>query len=179
MRYATTPQVSKLTGLSTATLREWTNRRALIPADILPAGKGSPAQFTWQTVLIIRVAASLKNGFHLQLQAHQSLFASLRAALHKTSFVGLWNKVLVIDNDLEWTIVCYTDAVVPANDALFIQLNPHLEILSSGFAFPQLASAHGQFSFFPTQSVDNVIPKQASERDKHFKQPNQNRRNLA
>jgi hypothetical protein len=65
MRYATTALVSTLTGLSTTQLREWTNRRALVPADVPPAGKGSSAKFTWQTVLITlssrRIAAFFPN----------------------------------------------------------------------------------------------------------------------
>ena len=36
MRLVTTPVASKLTGLSTEKLREWTSRRALVPADVRP-----------------------------------------------------------------------------------------------------------------------------------------------
>ena len=78
MRLVKTPDATVLTGLSTATLREWTSRRALIPADVPPKGKGSPAGFTWQTILLLRIAVTLRDRFHLELQPHRSLFASLR-----------------------------------------------------------------------------------------------------
>jgi hypothetical protein len=89
MRFVTTPTATLLTGLSTVTLREWTSRRALIPADLPPKGKGSPAGFTWQTILLLRVAVLLRNRFHFELQPHLTLFANLKAGLQHTSFIGL------------------------------------------------------------------------------------------
>lgn len=154
MRYATTALVSSLTGLSTAQLREWTNRRALVPADVPPAGKGSSAKFTWQTVLIIFVAITLKSRFHLELQAHRGLFSELGPALRQTSFVGLWNKKLMVAPQGRWALVDVSDAIDDENDALYIQLNPHLEKLATGFALPALASAPGQLDLFPARAVE-------------------------
>ncbi|HEY8263651.1 MAG TPA: MerR family transcriptional regulator, partial [Methyloceanibacter sp.] len=63
MCYVTTPHACQLTGLSTEKLREWTSRRALIPADVKPRRKGSPAKYTWQTILILRLAVTLREQF--------------------------------------------------------------------------------------------------------------------
>jgi len=74
LRFVTAPIAAKLVGLSTDKLREWTSRRALVPADVRPKAKGSPAQFSWQTVLVLRIAVLLREDFHLELQAHKSSF---------------------------------------------------------------------------------------------------------
>lgn len=156
MRYATTALVSSLTGLSTTQLREWTNRRALVPADVPPAGKGSSAKFTWQTVLIIFVAMTLKSRFHLELQAHRGLFSELGHALRQASFVALWNKKLMVAAHGRWALVDASDTIDEENDALYIQLNPHLEKLATGFALPALASTPGQLDLFPARAVEGT-----------------------
>ena len=56
-------QALQLTGLTPAKLREWTSRRALIPADQPPRKQGSSAQFSWQTILVLRMAVILKDKF--------------------------------------------------------------------------------------------------------------------
>lgn len=85
MRLVTTPVASKLTGLSTEKLREWTSRRALVPADVRPKRKGSPAKFGWQTVLVLRIAVLLRDCFNLELQANRTSFASLKKELGEPS----------------------------------------------------------------------------------------------
>jgi hypothetical protein len=142
MRYAATPQVSSLTGLSNETLREWTVKRSLIPADVPAKKRGSPAKFSWHTVLVLRVASVLRNTFHLELQAHATSLTELRNALRDWSFVALWNRALILQ-DNGWEII--DDAArIPTGDALVIHLNPHLEILSTGFALPDPESDAGQ-----------------------------------
>src|SRR5216684_3758497 len=96
MRVVTTREASQLTGLSTNKLREWTSRRALIPADVRPKSQGSPAKYSWQTILLLRIAVTLRDRFHIELQAHRQVFASLRRGLNGTSFVALWGKSLAI-----------------------------------------------------------------------------------
>ena len=58
MRLVPTRQALQLTGLSSAKLREWTSRRALIPADVPSKKQGSSAQYTWQTILLLRLAVT-------------------------------------------------------------------------------------------------------------------------
>ncbi|WP_430415257.1 hypothetical protein [Parasphingorhabdus sp.] len=156
MRYATTSLVSSLTGLSTTQLREWTNRRALVPADVPPAGRGSPAKFTWQTVLIICVAATLKTDFRLELQSYRGLFSGLRTSLHQKSFVAIWNKKLVIEPSGDWTLTNIDDDIDSPGDVLVIQLRPHLETLAVGFAISPPPTGSGQLDLFPAQIVDDI-----------------------
>lgn len=154
MRLVKTPDATLLTGLSTATLREWTSRRALIPADVPPKGKGSPAGFTWQTILLLRIAVTLRDRFHLKLQPHRSLFASLKAALRRTSFVGLWGKTLAMRGGSDWTLVDQAETTSLDEDAVIIRLDPHLEALSIGFALPRPMRSSGQFELFPMRSIE-------------------------
>lgn len=155
MKFVTTPDASLLTGLSTATLREWTSRRALIPADFPPKSKGSPAGFTWQTVLLLRIAAALRDRFHLELQFHQSLFTSLKTGLRKTSFIALRDKTLILYGGNRWAL---DDAPSPAPsyDAIFIVLRPHLEALATGFGLSLAARSNGQLELFPARALDPV-----------------------
>lgn len=77
MQLVTTRDATRLTGLSTEQLREWTSRRALIPPDVGPKGHGSPARYCWQTILLLRLAVTLRDRFKLELQAHRDLFSEL------------------------------------------------------------------------------------------------------
>lgn len=161
MRFVTTPDATVLTGLSTATLREWTIRRALIPADVLPKGQGSPAGFTWQTILLLRIAVTLRDKFHLELQPHQSLFASLKTGLRKTSFIVLWGKALALQGGDDWAFVEEAEARPLKEDAVIIRLQPHLEALSIGFALPRPAPSPGQLELFPARSIDQLANSMA------------------
>jgi hypothetical protein len=152
LRFVTTPVASQLTGLSTDKLREWTNRRALIPADVRPKQKGSPAKFSWQTILILRVAVLLRNRFNLELQAHKTSFASLRKELRTKSFIALWGQRLALNPDSAWRLL-EDGAPVPQGDILLLQLDPHLIVLRDGFALPDPASARGQLDLFSLSSV--------------------------
>ena len=157
MRLVKTPDATVLTGLSTATLREWTSRRALIPADVPPKGKGSPAGFTWQTILLLRIAVTLRDRFHLELQPHRCLFASLKAVLRRTSFLGLWGKTLALRGGSDWTLVDQAETTPLNEDAVIIRLDPHLEALSIGFALPRPMRSPGQLELFPTRSIEQSI----------------------
>jgi hypothetical protein len=152
MRVVLTRDASRLTGLSTNKLREWTSRRALIPADIRPKCQGSPAKYSWQTILLLRIAVTLRDGFHLELQAYRPVLASLRGKLRNTSFVALWGKSLAIHADHRWAWLDDAETL-PLADALVIRLNPHLDILSQGFALPRPSAASGQLDLFPAQAI--------------------------
>jgi hypothetical protein len=135
VRFVPTPIASQLRGLSTDKLRAWTSRRALIPADQRPKGKGSPAKFSWQTILVLRVAALLRDQFKLELQAHKAAFADLRELLRPQSFIALCGKRLVLGPGGRWAFLDGTEAA-PETDGVLIALNPHLAILRDGFALP-------------------------------------------
>ena len=153
MTVVTTSQASELNGLSTSRLREWTSRRALIPADVPPRSQGSPAKYTWQTILLLRVAVILRDRFHIELHAHRHIFASLRQALQETSFITLWGTSLAILDTRRWRLVAPIESPAPKGDALLINLDPHLQALSNSFALPSAFIASGQLNLFSAIAV--------------------------
>ena len=158
MRLVPTREATRLTGLSTDRLREWTSRRAIIPADVRPKGHGSPAQFTWQTILVIRLAAALRARFRVELHAHRPLFASLRLGFRGASFVALWDKRLAIQSGGRWFLLDASGGPSEAEDAIVLHLAPHLEVLSTGFALPLPSTAAGQLDLFPARGLPSSPP---------------------
>ncbi|OYX12501.1 MAG: hypothetical protein B7Z15_09840 [Rhizobiales bacterium 32-66-8] len=159
MHLVTTREAIQLTGLSTATLREWTSRRALIPADVPPKSQGSPARYGWQTILLLRLAVTLRDRFHLELQAHRGLFTDLKSGLARTSFIALWGNALVLQGGDRWSLLDEGDPASLHEDGIVIRLQAHLEALSRGFSFPGPMSPPGQLELFPAQAVDAAPPR--------------------
>jgi hypothetical protein len=155
MQLVPTRQAIMLTGLTTAKLREWTSRRALIPADVAPKTQGSPAQYGWQTILVLRLAVQLRDRFHVELQAHRAMSTSLRGALRGTSFIVLWGRTLALHGGERWTLIDSADSAGLTDDAVLIRLDPHLQVLAAGFALPQPSRFPGQLDLFPLQPVPN------------------------
>jgi len=160
MQLVTTREATQLTGLSSVTLREWTSRRALIPADVPPKSQGSSARYSWQTILLLRLAATLRDRFHLELQAHRNLFAGLRYGLAHTSFIALWGKALVLQGGDRWSLLGDADPGALREDGVVVHLDVHLEALSRGFSLPRPSSAQGQLELFPAHPGD--APRHAS-----------------
>lgn len=157
MRSVPTPLACQLSGLSTDKLREWTSRRALVPADVRPKGKGSPAKFSWQTILVLRIAVILRDQFSLELQAHKASFDELRKSLQSKSFIALWGQRLALRGDGAWSFLETSDPV-PEADVLLINLNPHLRVLRDGFALPDAATQSGQMDLFSLPAIHGKIP---------------------
>ena len=147
MKLISTRQARALTGLSTAKLREWTSRRALIPADVPPKAQGSPAQYGWQTILLLRLAVKLREHFNLELQAHRRIFDGLQCQLREIPFETLWGKILAVYGPDRWSLLDPDDRFDITDDVLLIRLDPHLELLVAGFAVPRLFRAKGQLDF--------------------------------
>lgn len=164
MRLVPTPVASRLTGLSTDKLREWTSRRALIPADQRARRKGSPARFSWQTILVLRVAVLLRDQFSLELQAHKAAFIELREMLRSQSFIVLWGKRLSLGPGRPWSIIDCADVVSEA-DVLLIALDPHLSALRDGFALPG-ANGEQQLDLFSLPSVRGIRRGAQSQSDR-------------
>ena len=152
MRLVTTREANRLTGLSTEQLREWTNRRALVPADVQHRGRGSPAQYAWQTILLIRIAVSLKDRFRIELNAHRQLFGELRGVLGQCSFIALWGRSLAVYGASEWALLGAAEDVRSDADAIISRLDPHLAVLSEGFSLPR-PSSPGQLELFPARGI--------------------------
>jgi hypothetical protein len=137
MRLVRSREVQALTGLSGDQLREWTHRRGLIPPDVKPHGSGTQALYSWRTVLLLRLAADLRNRFHLELQAHRDLFAQLRLQFDGVAFHSLWGKAVVLEGTSEIDIVDAQRPLRTASDFLFLRFDPHLEVLSRHFGTPE------------------------------------------
>lgn len=150
MRLVTASDVQKLTGLTTDQLREWTARRGLIEPDAKPCGPGSRARYAWQTVLLLRLAVVLKETFHVELQAQRGLFAALTVRLGKVSFPALRGSALVVHAGGVFDIVPVGEPQILDDDALIIRLDPHLDVLSTGFG---LAEPTRQLPLFPAIAV--------------------------
>lgn len=163
LQLVTTPTASQLTGLSVEKLREWTSRRALVPADVRPKQKGSPAKFSWQTILTLRVAVFLRDRFGLELQFHKRSFAELQRELFTKSFIELWGRRLALSPDGAWSFIEEL-APVPQGDMILLQLDSHLEVLRDGFALPNLVMAPGQLDLF---SLPGVHPTDNKLRVRH------------
>lgn len=153
MDLITTRDACRITGLSTIKLREWTSRRALIPADIPPKSKGSPAQFSWQTILLLRIAVTLRDRMHLELQAHRQVLTGLHKSLRATSFISLWGKSLAITPDQRWSWINDSDFGEVKADTILVRLSPHLETLSEDLALPRPSKSQGQLDLFSSRPV--------------------------
>ena len=152
MQLVTTRDATRLTGLSTEQLREWTSRRALILPDVKPKGHGSPARYSWQTILLLRLAVVLRDRFKLELHAHRDLFSELGAGLTRTSFLSLWGKSLALYGGAQWSVIDPRDEGVAIDDCIVLRLDPHLQQLSDSFSLPKPTAA-GQFQLFPALGV--------------------------
>lgn len=153
LRLVPTPVACKLTGLSTEKLREWTSRRAIVSADVRPKGKGTPAKFSWQAILILRVAVLLRDQFNVELQAHKTSFDGLRKMLRENSFLSLWGSRLALHPGGDWSLV-EADSLAMAGDGILIALDPHLIVLRDGFALPD--ASEGQLDLFSLPAVRRV-----------------------
>lgn len=149
MRLIKSADVLELTGLSADQLREWTTRRGLIRPDAEPHGPGSRAKYSWQTVLLLRLAVVLKETFHIELHAQRGLFAALAQHLVKVSFPALRGSALVIRGSGAFELVPLGTTRV-TGDALTVELDPHLDALSTGFGFTKPIP---QLPLFPAVAV--------------------------
>jgi hypothetical protein len=152
VQLVTTRDATRLTGLSTEQLREWTSRRALILPDVKPRGHGSPARYSWQTILLLRLAVVLRDRFKVELHAHRELFADLGEGLARASFLSLWGKSLALYGRSKWEMVDPRDESLATDDCIVLRLDPHLQQLSDSFSLPK-AAAPGQFQLFPPLGV--------------------------
>lgn len=140
--------IPALTGLTADQVREWTVRRGLIQPDEPAQKRGSEAKFSWQTVLVLRLAVVLRTRFHVELQAHRDLLTSVRKLLDGASFPGLWGATLAIYGLTRCELLEARLPLLPAEeDAILLRLNRHLEKLSQGFGLSEPIS---QPPLFPT-----------------------------
>lgn len=140
-------QVQMLTGLTANQLREWSHRRGLIPPDVEAGGPGRPALYSWQTVLLLRLAVVLRERFRMELQVHKDLLHALRDLFAGTPFPTLRGCVLALRAMEHGELLPEGSVRLGGSDpdTLFLHLDPHLDVLESQFA-PQDQS--GQLPLF-------------------------------
>ncbi len=153
----TTGVAVKLTGLSTEQLREWTIRRALIPADIKPKGHGSPARYSWQTILLLRLALIFRDRFKLELHAHRDLFADLAQSLSQLPFRSLWGKSLAVQGEHRWSLLEPEELAGTTDDCIVLRLDSHLEVLAEAFSLGHDDSSEQYQLFTRTKSGLHVV----------------------
>lgn len=161
MTYLATADVCRLTGLSTEKLREWTNRRSLIPADVPSKQQGSPARYSWTTVLVLRLAVVMREDFNIELKANIGLFAGLRCELACRPFLSLHTQSLALMGRGNWSLV--DDNEVPPANTLLIRLAPHLTAIAEGFPPRELARGGQQRDLFPLSRVVSKGSKASRE----------------
>ena len=162
MRLVKTRKVLELTGLTVDQVRDWTVRRALIQPDIPAQKRGSEAQFSWQTALLLRLAVVLRSRFHVELQAHRDLLLDVRGLLEGVSFIALWGGMLAIYDLRRCAVVFSLGDLDPHEDVILLRLDRHLEVLSTGFGF---RDTRRQLPLFP---VTHVGGTEASEAHANF-----------
>lgn len=165
MRLVNTRKASLLTGLSTQQLREWTSRRAIVPADVRPAGRGFQAQYSWSSILVLRIASVLRRTLNVELQAHSELLAQVRQGLLQTSFLALWGKSLLIFSTADWALLDDLAAMPNDRDAVVVRLDPHLQVISSALALGR-SPVPGQFELFPARGLPNSRHRDREQRSR-------------
>ena len=149
MRIVHSRQAQALTGLSADQLREWA-RRGLIMPDVLPNGPGSRAGYSWQTVLLLRLAAVLNKSFRVELQAQRQFFQELSTGLAKTSFPSLRGLAIVLRAQGEFELIHAERLSAITGNFLVLELESHLDLLSTEFG---IADQREQLSLFPAVAV--------------------------
>jgi hypothetical protein len=138
VRLVRSGEVQVLTGLSADQLREWTGRRGLVSPDVRPRGKGTQARFSWQTVLVLRLAVLLKQTFHVELQAQREFFAWLQRELAGRSFPSLWRMAVVLHAPGQWELSEVEGVKLRTDEGFMaLPLAPHLRTLSVEFGLPE------------------------------------------
>lgn len=125
--------VVSLTGLTPNQVREWTERRKLVPPAISAHGSGTRNLFSWREVLLLRIAATLRAKFRVDLEDWRDLFRFLREHVEASSFPALWGKTILVRDTSHFDIVSQPLTTYVRSDFLVIGLDPHLEVLSRTF----------------------------------------------
>lgn len=156
MRLIGSRQVLQLAELSADQLREWTVRRALIQPDVPAQNRGSEAKFSWQTVLLLRLAVVLRTRFHVELQAHRDVLVAARELLDGASFPGLWGTTLAIYDLRRCELLASRTPTPDEEDAILLRLNRHLDVLSLGFGLPDPVAQLPLFPAVPIRSHETA-----------------------
>lgn len=141
-------EAARLSGLTAHQLREWCGRRAVVTADVPPAGRGHLALFSWQTILALRVLNEVHQRYSVEVSSWRLAIAQLQALLSRRSFPSLWGAVAMFPNSQE--ALLKLDREICADDTcLTVVLSWHLEALATPGQLPTEA----QLPLFPAVAV--------------------------
>lgn len=147
MRLIKSGDVPAMTGLTADQLREWTVRRNLVKPDVPAQKRGSQAQFSWKSLLVLRLASVLRSRFHVELESHRELLRNLRERVDGVSFHALWGGSFVVYDDATAELTTPRLAATREGaDAITLRLDPHLAVLSQGLGLPEPTA---QLTLFP------------------------------
>lgn len=136
-----------IAGLSADQLREWTGRRGLISPDVPARGKGTQSRFSWQTLLLLRLAGAMKTQFHIELEAYRDRLATLQNKLASLPFHSLWDFSLVVTGTEPPMLRSPGDIEFDSDQPLLVMgLRPHLDAIMHGFG---IAEPIAQLPLFP------------------------------
>lgn len=138
----------RLSGLTAHQVREWCGRRALVAADVPPAGRGHLALFSWQTILALRVLNEIHLRYSVELVGWRGAIAELQILLRKRAFPSLWGHVAIFPNAKEAVLGLAGDRV-SSRSGLTVDLDGHLEMLAT----PDELRVDAQLPLFPATSV--------------------------
>lgn len=141
-------EASRLSGLTPNQLREWCGRRAVVTADVPPAGRGHLSLFSWQTILTLRVLNEVHQRYSVEVSGWRVAIAQLQMLLKGCSFPSLWGAVAVFPNAQEALLKLDGENHVK-DGCLTVSLNRHLEILATPGQLP----VETQLPLFPVLAV--------------------------
>jgi hypothetical protein len=140
-----------VTDLTADRLREWTGRRGLIAPDVAARGKGTQARFSWRTLLVLRIASTLRDRLHVELEAYKNTLATLQQHLAGQPFHALSGMVLVIGTSSVVALRRPADVRLDFGEPSFVvALQPHLDAISTAL---HLAEPMMQLPLFPAVAV--------------------------
>jgi hypothetical protein len=106
--------------------------------------------YSWQTVLVLRLAVVLKEVLHVELQAKRSALSKLTQRIKGSSFPSLRGKVLFFGAEGKLDISVAADVAALRSDGIVLQLDPHLDVLATSF---DVAEPVHQLPLFPAVAV--------------------------
>ena len=120
--------VLELTGLTSHQLRRWSTRRALVPPDVKPSGRGRHALYSWETVVVLRLLKELHDRFAVEICAWSKGMTELRSVLEGVPFPSLWGKAVHFERIDLPVLVSAREAEVLAG--IVLPLDTHLSLLA-------------------------------------------------
>ena len=120
----------RLTGLSESQLREWCGKRGLFHPSVPARGPGRVALYSWQDLIALRVFREIFVVFGGRATSWAPGIADLRRRLDGQFFPSLWGKCAIFTDQKSASLGILPNSPL-AKAALFVALNPHLEVIAA------------------------------------------------